>query len=163
MRKIIPLFFLFFSFISLTAQNFGQPPSGILDPIEWEATVEKQNDSLYHLVFTATMEAGWHLYSQEEVEEGGPIPTEFSFNFPQGSYELVGETREPDGVALFDPVFQMDIKYFNDEAIFVQPIKVLSDGSEIIEAEVYFMVCDDEQCLAPETVAFSLSPESGED
>ena len=162
MRKIIPLFFLFFSFISLTAQNFGQPPSGILDPIEWEATVEKQNDSLYHLVFTATMEAGWHLYSQEEVEEGGPIPTEFSFNFPQGSYELVGETREPDGVALFDPVFQMDIKYFNDEAIFVQPIKVLSDGSEIIEAEVYFMVCDDEQCLAPETVAFSLSPESGE-
>ena len=50
MRKIIPLFFLFFSFMAVTAQNFGQPPSGILDPIDWEATVEKQDDSLDHLV-----------------------------------------------------------------------------------------------------------------
>ena len=162
MRKIIPLFFLFFSFMAVTAQNFGQPPSGILDPIEWEATVEKQDDSLYHLIFTATMEPGWHLYSQEEVEEGGPIPTEFTYEFPEGSYELVGNTQEPDGTALFDPVFQMDIKYFEDEVTFVQPVKVLSDSIQIIEAEVYFMVCDDQQCLAPETVAFSLSPESGE-
>ena len=162
MRKIIPLFFLFFSFMAVSAQNFGQPASGILDPIEWEATVEKQNDSLYHLVFTATMEAGWHLYSQEEVEEGGPIPTEFSYDFPEGAYELVGQTQEPDGTALFDPVFQMDIKYFEDEVVFMQPIRVLSEETPIIKAEVFFMVCDDEQCLAPETEAFSLSLESGE-
>ena len=162
MRSIITCLFVLFIFTSTSAQNFGEPPSGIVDPVEWEATIEKQNDSLYHLVFDARLEEGWHLYSQEEVGEDGPIPTEFTYNFPEGAYELAGPTQEPAGVALFDPVFQMDIKYFEDRVTFTQPIKVLSEETPAIEAEVFFMVCDDEQCLAPEIVAFTLSPESGE-
>lgn len=161
MKRIITCLFLIFSFTSITAQNFGQPQTGIIDPIDWEASIEKQNDSLFHLVFKASLEEGWHLYSQEDVEEGGPLPTEFSYNFPEGSYELIGPTQEPGGVALFDPVFEMEIKYFEGAVNFVQPIKLLSEESPVIEAEVFFMVCDDEQCLAPETVAFSLSPKTG--
>lgn len=149
------------SALTANAQIFDQQDSEILNPIEWTAEVNKKNDSIYDLVFTANLESGWHLYSQEEVAAGGPLPTEFSFNADEGKYELVGETMEPDGVALFDPVFDMDIKYFEDEVEFVQTIKVNADALPTIEASVFFMVCDEEQCLAPETVPFTLSLEAG--
>lgn len=164
MRPLFTIFISLFSLTSAVSQIFNESSqtSGILNPVEWEASVEQQNDSVYHLKFTANLEEGWHLYSQEEPEEGGPLPTEFSYNDSPETYELLGETQEPEGVALYDPVFDMDIKYFEGEVTFVQPVKVLSTTLPQVEAEVYFMVCDEEQCLAPETVPFSLSLESGE-
>lgn len=134
---------------------------GIIDPIDWEASVEKQNDSVYHLVFKASLDQGWHLYSQQEVEDGGPLRTEFSFNASPQTYELIGETQEPPVEAQYDPVFQMEVKFFKEEVTFVQPIKVLSDDLTQVESEVFFNVCDDERCLAPETVPFTLSLETG--
>lgn len=163
MRIIVAFLFFIISFFNARAQVFDQSgqSSNIQNPVEWEALVEKQNDSVYHLIFKAEMEEGWHLYSQEEVGEGGPLPTEFSFNDSPESYQLLGKTTEPDGTALFDPVFQMDIKYFEEEVSFIQPIQVLTSGLPGIQAEVFFMVCNEELCLAPETVPFTLSLETG--
>ncbi len=161
MRNFSLLIFLFITGFTAGAQIFDQEESGIQNPVTWKAAIEQRNDSIYNLVFTASLEPGWHLYSQEEVEAGGPLPTEFSFNTETGNYELVGETVEPDGVALFDPVFEMDIKYFEDEVDFVQTIKVDPGSNPIIEASVFFMVCDEEQCLAPENVPFTLSLAEG--
>ena len=161
MRNILLGFLFLTTAFTANAQLFDQQDSEILNPVTWTAAVEQKNDSIYDLIFKAELEPGWHLYSQEEVEAGGPLPTEFSFNTEAGTYELVGETVEPDGVALFDPVFEMDIKYFEDEVSFVQTVKVLGGSSPTIEAEVFFMVCDEEQCLAPETVPFTLSLAAG--
>lgn len=161
MRSFSLLLILFFSFWQSPAQFFNQDNSQILDPIDWEASVEKQNDSVYHLLFTAEIEPGWHLYSQEETPSGGPLQTEFTF-FPSDSYELIGETKEPEGISGFDPVFRMDVKYFENEVTFVQPVKVTGSTMPVIEAEVYFNVCDDKRCLAPERIPFTLSLGSGE-
>lgn len=162
MRNYIFIVFFFAAGFTTSAQIFDQEESGIQNPVTWKAAVEKKSDSIYELVFTALLEPGWHLYSQEEVEAGGPLPTEFSFDSESENYELVGETIEPDGVALFDPVFEMDIKYFEDEVEFVQTIKVEPGKKPTVEASVFFMVCDEEQCLAPETVPFTLSLASEE-
>lgn len=162
MRNFIFILFFFAAGFTTSAQIFNQEESGIQNPVTWKAAVEKKNDSIYDLVFTAILEPGWHLYSQEEVETGGPLPTEFSFDSETGNYELVGKTVEPDGVALFDPVFEMDIKYFEDEVDFVQTIKIEPGKNPVVEASVFFMVCDEEQCLAPETVPFTVSLASGE-
>ena len=160
--RILLLGFLFLTTaLTANAQLFEQQDSEILDPVSWTAEVEQKNDSIYELVFKAELEPGWHLYSQEEVEAGGPLPTEFSFNSEEGNYELVGTTREPEGIALFDPVFEMDIKYFEDEVEFVQTIKVEPGKNPAVQASVFFMVCDEEQCLAPETVPFTLSLAAG--
>ena len=161
MRSGLAILLFFISTCVVQAQIFEQESSSIQDPITWKASVEKQNDSIYHLVFDAFLEPGWHLYSQEEVEDGGPLPTEFSFNNSSETYELLGPTREPEGTALYDPVFQMDIKYFEDEVRFVQPVKKTSAEDLQIQAEVFFMVCDDERCLAPETIPFTISLGSG--
>lgn len=157
MKYLLSLFLLLVSLFSMEAQVFTSAEnSQIADPVSWEGELEQENDSIYNLVFTAVMEEGWHLYAQD-VEEGGPIPTTFTFlNNAPDTYELVGDTQEPDVPAIYDEVFGMDIKYFKGNAVFNQKIRMV-DPSAIIEVEVEFMVCDDEQCLPPDVVPFQFS------
>ena len=157
MKYYISLIFFFVVHFNAQSQVFTSPAnqSQIADPIEWDARMEKQNDSIYTLIFEAKLDKGWHLYSQD-VDEDGPIPTTFTFNNSPETFELIGATIEPDVPAIYDDVFGMDIKFFKNEARFTQEIKVF-DPNVIIEAEVEYMVCDDEQCLPPDVVPFQFS------
>src|SRR5690606_9950887 len=157
MKYLISLISILIFNFSVQSQVFTSPSdqSQIADPIEWDARLEKQNDSIYTLIFEAKLDKGWHLYSQV-VDEGGPIATTFTFNNSSTTYELIGSTEEPDVAPVFDEVFGMDIKFFKNEATFTQQIKVF-DLNTIIKAEVEYMVCDDAQCLPPDVVPFQFS------
>ncbi|HET8754288.1 MAG TPA: cytochrome c biogenesis protein CcdA [Salinimicrobium sp.] len=163
MRSLLIFFLVLFPFLNISAQIFDPQESNILDPIEWDASLEKQNDSIYELVFTAKLQPGWHLYSQEIVDiEIAPIPTAFTYNNSPESFELIGKTVEPKVEPVFDKVFEANITFFEDEVSFRQKIKLIDpEGLEII-AEVYFSVCDDEKCLPPETERFTFSLEENE-
>ncbi len=168
MRLLLFLAFFGFSLFTASAQifdneNFGS--SDIENPIEWEASMEKENDSIYELIFKATLDPGWHLYSQEEADiDIAPLPTEFSYNTSSETYGLIGETEEPDSEPYYDQVFEANITYFEDEATFRQKIKILNPENKEMEitAEVYYSVCDDAKCLPPETERFSFSLEGNE-
>ena len=147
------LLFLFFLVTVSTQAQFGN--TEIFEPVEWSTSISKKGDT-YEVSIKAIIDEGWHLYSQNEVEAGGPIPTEFSFPNADGNFEVLGSTKEPEGKELFDPVFEMDIKYFEDEVTFTQDIKFINSPISV-EAEVFFMVCDDERCLAPQSVPFVIT------
>ncbi|TRZ42314.1 protein-disulfide reductase DsbD family protein [Robertkochia solimangrovi] len=121
----------------------------ILDPVTWKTDVKKLSDTEYELIATATIDMGWHLYSQD-VPKGGPNPTLFSFK-ENDSYELLGKVAEEEGHTVMDPTFEMMIKFFSDKAEFRQKVKVLKDV-KVINGEVEFMVCNDTQCLPPKYV-----------
>ncbi|MDO9595136.1 MAG: cytochrome c biogenesis protein CcdA [Lutibacter sp.] len=139
MKKI----FLLLAFFALVNSSFAQ----IHDPVKWSTSTEKISETEYDLIVTATIEAKWHLYSQN-VPADGPIPTSFSFK-TSPDYKLIGKTTEEKGVSSYDPVFEMQIKYFENKATFKQRIKVLSEKSFKIAGTVEFMVCDDASCLPP--------------
>jgi thiol:disulfide interchange protein DsbD len=122
----------------------------VLEPVKWETSVEKVSETEYDLISTATVDSGWHLYSQT-VPDDGPIPTTFLYK-ANANYELVGTTLEEEGHTVDDPVFQMRIKFFGDKAEFRQRIKVLNAELSIVEGEVEYMACDDEKCLPPDYV-----------
>ncbi|QXP79753.1 MULTISPECIES: protein-disulfide reductase DsbD family protein [Winogradskyella] len=134
---------LFFCLLAFSFNLFSQ----VFDPVKWETKTEKISDTEYNLIAIATIDSGWHLYSQN-VPENGPIPTGFSFTRTK-NFELVGDTSEDEGVTVDDPVFEMRIKFFGDKAVFKQRIKVLNNELSLVEGEVEFMVCDDEKCLPP--------------
>jgi thiol:disulfide interchange protein DsbD len=144
--------FILFISLLLSLQGFSQ----IYDPVEWSASVGKvsEAENEYLLIFSAEIEAGWHLYAQD-VPEDGPIPTTFSYE-KNDNFELSGETEEEEGITVDDPVFGMRIKYFEDEATFQQRI-ILLEESATITASVQFMVCDDERCLPPTLEEFTLN------
>lgn len=135
MKNIVAVLFI----VAATLAN-----AQIYDPVEWTTSVKKVAKGEYELISTATIEAGWHLYSQS-VPEDGPIPT--SFFYDGEGVELVGETNEEEGHTVDDPVFEMRIKYFEDKAVFVQRVKG-KKGTAVL-GEVEFMVCDDVKCLPP--------------
>jgi len=124
--------------------------SQILEPVTWSTAVEKVSDTEYKLIATATIESGWHLYSQT-VPDGGPIPTSFSFE-GNSNYLKKGNTTEGKGHTIMDPIFEMQITYFDTKADFEQRIRVKGDVPFKVEGIVEFMVCDDSRCLPPTEV-----------
>jgi len=129
----------------------------ILEPVKWSTTVEKISDTEYTLISKATIEKGWHLYSQN-VPEDGPIPTTFTYDDSNGAFKFSENTKEEEGHTIDDPVFQMKIKYFEKSAVFEQHVEVLGEKN-IVNGFVEFMVCDDSRCLPPTEVelVFDLS------
>ncbi len=139
MKKYIGLVVLLLSVWMGTAQ--------ILAPVKWTTTVNKESETTYELVATASIDAGWHLYSQT-VPKDGPVATTFRFDSKDGSFTTIGNTTEDEGHTVYDPVFEMEIKFFEDKGVFKQ--QVTTDGDlTTISAIVEYMVCDDTRCLPP--------------
>lgn len=134
--------------IALITFSIGN--SQILEPVKWKTSLEKFSETEYNLVTQATIDPGWHLYSQD-VPEDGPIPTTFTFDDANGAFKFIGNTGEGAGRVVNDPVFQMKIKFFEESAIFVQRVELLGDVTSV-NATVEFMVCDDARCLPPTEV-----------
>jgi len=144
MKFISKLFILFFLTGSFT---YAQ----IYNPVEWISSVEKVTESEFNLVIKANIDDGWHLYSQN-VPDGGPIPTRIVFEENNDVYQIIGKPVEGKGHEEYDKVFNMIIKYFDQQAIFKQRIKVLTDSKITIQGTLEFMVCDDTNCLPPTEV-----------
>ena len=142
MKKfIITLLFGLFAFTGFTQ---------IYDPVDWSYSVE-QNGKEATLIFTATIEDGWHVYSQVLERDDGPIATEVTFE-PNKNYELIGKVTESKTYKEYDPNFKMNLTFFKEKAVFKQKIKIKTDEPFKIEGSVYFMVCDDSKCLSPEDI-----------
>lgn len=155
---VLSTLFVLVTFTSLFAQD-----EGIFDPVTWKVTLDKKSDTDYNILLEAEIDAGWHMYSQTQFGEEyeGPIPTEITFNNTPETYTLEGKTQEPDTPVVFDSVFDIDVKSFEDNATFIQPIRVINpDGLKVI-VEVYYSVCDAEKCLPPDTKSFELDLSSG--
>lgn len=146
MKKII--LSLLLSFVSLTI--FAQ----IQNPVKWTYSVENNGKEEAILVIKASIDKGWHLYSQF-IGEGGPVPTSFRFDKSK-NYTLVGKVNEvPKAKPIYDEIFGMQVAWFESSATFKQKIKVSSSKDFRINGALEFMVCDDKQCLPPEEVEFT--------
>ena len=119
--------------------------SQILNPVKWEFGSEKITDTEYTLIFVAKIDPHWALYSQF-VEEGGPLPTLFSFE-SSSSFELIETVTESDEnkVTQHDPVFEMVVSKFYDKAVFKQRVRVKSSAFSM-RGNIDFMTCDDSKC-----------------
>lgn len=133
----------------------------IYDPVKWSTSVHQISDTEYELISKASIEQGWHLYSQT-VPAGGPIPTTFLYDESIDRIEMVGVTAEPEGHTINDPVFEMEITYFENTATFKQRVKVEEEVSKI-EGTVSFMACNDTNCTPPNErdLVFELVEEIG--
>ena len=144
-----------FIFLTYSLGIFSQ----IEDPLKWATSVEKTSETEFVLVSTATIDDGWHLYAQD-VPEDGPIATSFTFENAKNDYSLKGNTTEQEGITIDDPVFEMNIKFFENTAVFKQKIQTKSDLN-FIKGVVEFMVCDDTKCLPPTEIELVFNLKEG--
>lgn len=138
-RKIFATLLSLFVFSTMV---FAQ----LSDPVKWSFSSKQIGDTdMAEITITATIDPGYHLYSQKAVENG-PIPTEFSFEKSK-DFELVGKPGEPKGITKFQEEFGAEVTYFDGKAVFVQKIKVLSDKDFTIGGSFTYMVCNDGSCV----------------
>ena len=147
MKKVLSIYLLLLFGLSVQGQ--------IYNPVTWEFDQQQVSDNEIELIFKANIESNWYIYSQELLEDG-PQATEITFLTSSG-FEKLGDISELEANEEYDPNFDMLLKYFKDEAIFKQRIKITSDSDFSLKGEVYFMVCDPSQCLPPEAVEFEFN------
>jgi thiol:disulfide interchange protein DsbD len=144
MKKLVVTFLLAFAILLSNAQ--------IVNPTTWTFN-SKQNGNEVDLIFTASIDKGWHLYDTY-LPEGGPIATAFIFE-DSTKFDLIGEIQKvPEPEIHFDETFQMNVGYFGDKAVLTQKIQLKSGGPSEIKGYVLFMSCNDETCTPPEEVEF---------
>ncbi|MBE6288376.1 MAG: DUF255 domain-containing protein [Mediterranea massiliensis] len=148
MKKIL------FSWLLLLVTIVAQ--AQILDPVTFKTDLKKADNDIYELIFTATIEPGWHVYSTD-LGDGGPISATVHFYKLQG-VELEGKLF-PVGkeVSAYDNMFDMQVRYFEKQAQLVQKLKITSN-EPFIKGYLQYGACNDENCLPPTQVDFEIKP-----
>ncbi len=131
--------FLVILFLTLSFLGYSQ------DPITFETKVNKISENTFELITTANIQKKWRLYSQNLLS-GGAIPTEFIFDNKSQSVKLIGDVSESQSITKFDPIFQIEQSYFENQSTFTQLIetnKIIYN----ISAVIAYQACDDVVCI----------------
>lgn len=147
MRKTTFLSLLLFFVCAVTAMAQMQ------DPVHFKSELKQISGTEVEIVFTATIDDGWHVYSTD-LPDGGPISATFNVDKIEGA-ELVGKLT-PVGKEenKFDQMFQMQVRFFEHNAKFVQKLKI-TGATFSIEGYMQYGACNDQNCLPPTDVNFS--------
>lgn len=132
----------------------------VFNPVKWSFSSKQISPDEVQLTFRATIEKTWHMYSQDiksdDPAKMTPNPTLFTFE-KNNNFKLIGRVIEPKPIEEYDAQFEMILKYFANEAVFTQKVKVLSDKDFKIKGYVEFMACDDKQCIPPSEVEYEFN------
>ena len=131
--------FLVILFLTLSFLGYSQ------DPITFETKVKKISENTFELVTTANIQNKWRLYSQNLLS-GGAIPTEFIFDNKSQSIKLIGDVSESQSITKFDPIFQIEQSYFENQSTFTQLIET-NKIIDNIPAVISYQACDDVVCI----------------
>lgn len=148
MKKFVTL--LMFTFLALAVQ------AQILTPVKWNIKLEDSESAEKTLIFSAKLDAGWHLYDMN-LPEGGPISTSFSFENLKGAKTIGTPVASKEATTVFDEQFQMELRWFAGEVSFRQKIEVTDPKHLQVGGYVEYMACNDENCLPPEQEEFAFS------
>ena len=123
MKKMIFLMTLFLWLSSLISAQ-------MVEPIHFKAQLKPTQGDEAEIIFSATIDNGWHLYSTE-LGEDGPISASFHLNKADG-VKTVGKLM-PRGneVSQVDNMVGIKLRFFEKTGAFVQTVKFTKKQSSI--------------------------------
>ena len=122
----------------------------MVDPVHFTSKLKLGEGAEAEIIFHATIDDGWHVYSTE-LGDDGPIEATFNVEKMEGA-ELVGKLT-PVGKVIkkMDKLFNMELKYFEKEATFIQKIRFTKPQYDI-DCYLEYGACSDASCLPPSEV-----------
>ena len=97
----------------------------------------------------AVIQPGWHVYAMDQ-KPGGPIAARIIVPLDQ-AFVLVGDIDEPSPTRVYDPNFNMETRFYENEASFAVPLTATKAGSTKLSIDVRYQACNDSICLQPTT------------
>lgn len=140
----------------LLIMNGAVAQAQISSPVTWSFSANKIADKTYEVHLTATMQPGWHLYSQAQPDDAIAIPTEFKIN-NNPLVVLDGKIKEVGKLERFhDAKLDVSANQYAGKVDFVQVVKLKANAKTNLTGSVEYQTCDDKKCLPPKTVNFSI-------
>ena len=139
--------------ITLTAAVLSIAAYGqLVEPVHFTSELKMLKGPEAEIVFTAAIDNGWHVYSTD-LGNDGPVSATFSIVKMEGA-EPVGRLQ-PRGreVRQFDKMFDMELRFFEKQAVFAQKIRFTRKQYNI-DCYLEYGACNDEMCLPPQEVTF---------
>ena len=126
------------------------------NPVTWQFQAVKKADLEYELVLRASIQPGWHLYAQQQPKDAIAIPTAIQFN----NNPLVVRVKNVQEVGKLqkyvDKTLGVTAHQYSHEVNFIQAVKLKAKVKTAVTGEIEYQVCDDEKCLPPKKVPFTI-------
>ena len=134
------------------AKSSSNVTAQIPDPVQF--SVVNMPDTVlagesFDIELSASIEGDWHLYSVLNDPDAGPFPTSFTANL--SNFFLTSQVLESKADIEFDPNFETDLGWHSSFAQFTLPVSIYTSklGTQILDIEAFYQVCDDRVCLPP--------------
>ena len=150
MKKLLTICVLLVAFVAAKAQ--------MMDPVHFTTQMKDLKNGEAELVFKATIDAGWHVYSTG-LGDVGPISASFHQVKMDGAQPVGKLQARGKEIKQFDKLFEMELRYFEQAVTFVQKIKFTKPKYDI-DCYIEYGACNDQSCLPPSEVAFKQSGKS---
>lgn len=144
MRRLITTIAILTFVLGISAQ--------ISNPVHFSAQLKTGSGADAEIVFTAKIDAGWHVYSTE-LGNNGPISATFNAVKMDG-VETIGKLQaRGKEIKQYDKLFEMELRYFEQAATFVQKVRFTKPDYDI-DCYLEYGACNDQACLPPSEAAF---------
>lgn len=127
------------------------------DPVHFKSELKTGKNAEAEIVFTATIDQGWHVYSTD-LGQDGPIEATFNVVKMDGAEKVGKLTPKGNVIKKYDEMFGMELKYFEHQVTFVQKIRFTKPKYDI-DCYLEYGACNDQSCLPPTQVELSASGE----
>lgn len=125
------------------------------EPVKFSVEQKKISDSEIELIFTGTVDPGWHVYSTD-IADGGPTAATITFETKDGVKPVGKLTPKGKVLTKHDALFDMQVSYMEGKAVFSQKLKITATQYKV-SGYLTFGSCNDENCMPPTNVEFNYS------
>ena len=147
MKKTLTILVMLVAVLTAAAQ--------MQDPVHVRSELKKISDTEAELLFSATIDAGWHVYSTG-LGNDGPISATFHADKMEGAKTVGSLKFRGKELKVFDKMFDMELRYFEKAVTFVQKIQ-FTQPQYNIECYVEYGACNDQMCMPPSTIELKAS------
>ena len=147
MKKTLTILIFLLAVLTATAQ--------MEEPVHVSSELKIISDTEAELLFSATIDDGWHIYSTG-LGEDGPISATFHADKMEGAKTVGPLKARGNEQKVFDKVFEMEVRYFEQAVTFVQKIQ-FTEPQYDIECYVEFGACNERMCMPPSTIDLKAS------
>jgi thiol:disulfide interchange protein DsbD len=149
MKKLSLILILFF----IAGLAFAQNPN----PVSWNFSSKKIRDNVYELQMIATIQQGWHVYSQSQPKDAIAQPTTFVFN-KNPLLQFDGSVKETGNLEKFkDKDLDISANQYSNKVVFTQRVKIKGKAKTNVTGKLTYQTCNDQKCLPAKTINLSIS------
>ncbi|MCD8302961.1 MAG: thioredoxin family protein [Prevotellaceae bacterium] len=127
------------------------------DPVHFEVRQKRISDAELKVVFSAKIDAGWHVYGTD-IADGGPTKAELTIETqeglePKGTLKATGQVHRA-----MDDLFGVEVSYMEGNASFEQDFQITGQAYKV-SGYLTYGACNDRSCLPPTDIEFSFTGE----